>query len=443
MRYIDLMGGQKPHLLIKTVNNLGAETVVEYAPSTKFYLQDKLAGKPWITKLPFPVHVVEKVTVTDKWRKTVFSSTYSYHHGYFDGIEREFRGFGRVEQVDSESYGEFASGNAASPYITKDKTLYQPPVKTVTWYHTGAFFDREQILSQFKHEYFSLGTFEENGLPEPDLEAEALSADEWREALRACKGMMLRQEVYELDVDALELGEHRPVKLFSTAYHNCHIRRLQAKGQNQHAVFLVAESEAITYHYELDLTQDKVRPDPRIAHTLNLQFDEYANVLQSVAIVYPRLGKFEDDAKLADGLTDALALINQVQQETHIAYSETRYTENFGTKPADKISALNNHRLRVPCEVLTYELTGIKPKSGLHFTLHELQAFRLSLVHQTSGTSVSDVPYHQIPNRTTPEKRLVEHIRMLFFNENLIDPLPFGEHGRLRIALRNLQTGAD
>ena len=44
MRYIDLMGGQKPHLLVKTVNNLGAETVVTYAPSTKFYLQDKLAG---------------------------------------------------------------------------------------------------------------------------------------------------------------------------------------------------------------------------------------------------------------------------------------------------------------------------------------------------------------------------------------------------------------
>jgi RHS repeat-associated protein len=431
MRYIDLMGGQKPHLLIKTVNNLGTETVVQYAPSTRFYLQDKLDGKPWITKLPFPVHCVEKVTVTDKWRKTIFSSTYSYHHGYFDGIEREFRGFGRVEQVDSESYGEFASGNAASPYITKDKTLYQPPVKTVTWYHTGAFLDREQILSQFKHEYFSLGTFKENGLPQPDLEAEALSAEEWREALRTCKGMMLRQEVYELDVDALELGEHRPVKLFSTAYHNCHIRRLQAKGQNQHAVFLVAESEAITYHYELDLTQDKLNPDPRIAHTLNLQFDEYANVLQSVAVVYPRLGKFEDDAKLADGLTDALALISQVQQETHIAYSETRYTEDFGNKPADTLAALDNHRLRVPCEVLTYELTGIKPKSGLHFTLHELQAFRLSLVHQKSGTLVPDIAYHQIPKRTTPEKRLVEHIRMLFFNENLVDPLPFGEHGRL------------
>ena len=66
MRYLDLMGGQKPHLLIKEVNNLGAETHVQYAPSTKFYLADKLAGKPWITRLPFPVHVVERVETFDR-----------------------------------------------------------------------------------------------------------------------------------------------------------------------------------------------------------------------------------------------------------------------------------------------------------------------------------------------------------------------------------------
>ena len=66
MRYVDLMGGQKPHLLIKTVNNLGAETLVHYAPSTKFYLQDKLEGRPWITRLSFPVHVVERVETRDR-----------------------------------------------------------------------------------------------------------------------------------------------------------------------------------------------------------------------------------------------------------------------------------------------------------------------------------------------------------------------------------------
>ena len=50
---------------------------------------------------------------------------------------------------------------------------------------------------------------QENALPEPDLDAEDSSAEEWREALRACKGMTLRQEVYELDVDALDRGEQQ------------------------------------------------------------------------------------------------------------------------------------------------------------------------------------------------------------------------------------------
>ena len=43
MRYVNLVGERKPHLLIRTINNLGAETRVEYAPSTRFYLQDRRA----------------------------------------------------------------------------------------------------------------------------------------------------------------------------------------------------------------------------------------------------------------------------------------------------------------------------------------------------------------------------------------------------------------
>jgi hypothetical protein len=102
MRYIDLMGGQKPHLLIKSTNNLGAETRVKYAASTKFYLADKLRGKPWITKIPFPVHVIERVETYDRISGNRFVTRYAYHHGFFDGVEREFRGFGLVDQLDTE-----------------------------------------------------------------------------------------------------------------------------------------------------------------------------------------------------------------------------------------------------------------------------------------------------------------------------------------------------
>src|SRR5262249_41227445 len=76
-------------------------------------------------------------------------------------------------------------------------------------------------------------------------------------------------------------------------------------------------------------------------------------------------------------------------------------------------------------------------RDNLYFTLNELRQFRLSLVHQTAGETVPEIPYHQLPNRITPEKRLVEHVRMLFFNDDSDDPaalkapLPFGRLGRL------------
>ena len=53
MRYLALME-EKPHLLVGVKNNLGAETTVHYAPSTRFYLDDKRDGKPWVTRSAFP-----------------------------------------------------------------------------------------------------------------------------------------------------------------------------------------------------------------------------------------------------------------------------------------------------------------------------------------------------------------------------------------------------
>ena len=102
MRYADLMGGVKPHLLERVVNNLGAETLVRYVPSTRFYLADRAAGRPWVTRLPFPVQVVERVETYDRISRNRFVARYAYHHGFFDGIDREFRGFGMTEQWDTE-----------------------------------------------------------------------------------------------------------------------------------------------------------------------------------------------------------------------------------------------------------------------------------------------------------------------------------------------------
>jgi RHS repeat-associated protein len=409
VRYIDLVGGVKPHLLISLANQLGAETRISYAPSTKFYLADLRAGAPWITRLPFPVHCVERVTITDRWRGTSLSTSYSYHHGYFDGPERELRGFGRVEQVDVESFGALAAG-ATGPYVTGDGALHQPPVKTITWYDTGAFLDRERIVAQLDREYFrpdvAVG-FREHRLPEPEP-AGLISSDEWREALRARKGRMLRQEVYELDGTALAAtGEHRHVRLFTTAFHSCSVRRLQPRGPNRNAVFLATEDEAITYHYDLDLGPGSPPPDPRIAHTLNLDVDDFGNVRQSIAVGYPRRGTHADPT-LPPGTEAAIA---RVQHERHVAYTERRFT--------NAVDDATGHRTPAACEVMTFELTGIAPARE-YFARDELGALALSDRYPPSAAPAIPVAtreYHELPGRG-PERRIVEHTRTLYLDSS-------------------------
>ena len=103
IRFVDLMG-EKPHLLRRIRNNMGAETVISYSTSTIQYLADKAAGQPWVTKVPFPVHVVAKVETFDHLNRTRFVSRRRYRHGRFDGPEREFCGFAMTEQEDTEQF---------------------------------------------------------------------------------------------------------------------------------------------------------------------------------------------------------------------------------------------------------------------------------------------------------------------------------------------------
>ena len=122
LRYVDLMAAGKPYLLTGVVNNLGAETRISYAPSTRFYLADQAAGRPWVTRLPFPVQVVERVETIDRINRNRFTTRHAYHHGYFDGFEREFRGFGMVEQWDTEELAVLEPRRASSRTWTRPPT---------------------------------------------------------------------------------------------------------------------------------------------------------------------------------------------------------------------------------------------------------------------------------------------------------------------------------
>ncbi|MFE5616105.1 SpvB/TcaC N-terminal domain-containing protein [Streptomyces sp. NPDC056524] len=439
LRYVDLMGGRKPHLLTGFRNNLGARTDIAYTPSTHYYLEDRRAGTPWLTRLPFPVHCVSRITVSDRWRGTVFTTAHSYHHGHFDGVEREFRGFGRVERVDTESFGTFASSQPDGPFTTTDQTLYQPPVKTVTWYDTGADGPATG-LSRYAAEFFAgarAGPFRE---PEPAsrIEPGNLDPEELRQAARARKGLMVRQETYELDPEALESGTHRPVRLLSAQSHGTRVHCLQRRGANRHAVFLVPPGESVSLAYEADLRTSPLSLDPRVSHTLPLRFDARGHVLQSVTAVHPRTGRFEDDT-LDDG---AVGLVREVQGELHLAYTETRFTAEAADADGaeDEGDDVDHHRIPVPCETLVHDVTGVSPRDGPYFGAAELLGLALSSVHQPPDprlTAVPDQPYHLLPAPADgARKRLVEHRRTVFTDDTdpaLERPAPLGTLPRLAL----------
>src|SRR5213078_3926868 len=128
-----------------------------YAPSTKFYLEDNRTANPWITRLRFPVQVVERVETLDRISRNRFVTRYAYHHGFYDGVEREFRGFGMVEQWDTEEIGALKAGGTVPDTSNIDESSYVPPACTKTWFHTGAYTEGERISRRFEDEYYHEG----------------------------------------------------------------------------------------------------------------------------------------------------------------------------------------------------------------------------------------------------------------------------------------------
>lgn len=403
MRYVNLMGSEKPHLLVRTVNNLGAETHVTYAPSTKFYLLDKQAGTPWITKLPFPVHVVERVETRDRISGNRFVTRYSYHHGYFDGEEREFRGFGRVDQLDTEEFAALTADNTLPPGTNSDEASHVPPVRTKTWFHTGLYMGRAHVSDFFarlldlrdRGEYYREPAWHEDDeeaarhlLPDTIL-PEGLTVDEEREACRALKGSMLRQEVYALD------GTDREEHPYSVTEQNFTIRTLQPRGTNRHGVFFTHAREAITYHYERNPA------DPRIQHALTLEVDEFGNVLRQAAIGY---GRRQPDQHLL-----------QDDQEKQTQQLIT-YTENHVT---NAVESNDHYRTPLPSESQTFELTGLAgPAANHRYSLSEMLS---------AGDDAETIPYEAAPTGNVLQRRLIEHVRTRYrpndLGESLGNPL--------------------
>ncbi|GAA4457575.1 SpvB/TcaC N-terminal domain-containing protein [Rurimicrobium arvi] len=327
LRYIDLMGGKKPHLMISYDNGMGKTVELTYKSSTEYYLEDRRNGTPWATKLPFPVHCVDTIATSDAVSQTKYSQSFSYHHGYYDHPEREFRGFGRVDSTDTERA--VAEGDGTDP----GDLLKQDPVLTKSWYHTGAWMELELLTDAFAREYFLPAGWKE--LPAYVNIPAGLSAKEEREAFRALKGSPLRQEVYALDNSVKEQMPYAVSTFFYevSCLQPVYDRPATGNGTYPNGVFLNIQRE------KLSQSSERFTADPRVAHEITLETDEYGNTLQSVQIVYPRV-------TLPTFLPSE---VRTAQAKLHVSYQRNAYTNDITT---DDLM----YRLRAGWHALSCEL---------------------------------------------------------------------------------------
>ncbi|MCK9859533.1 SpvB/TcaC N-terminal domain-containing protein [Paenibacillus sp. ATY16] len=370
--YYDFSGGQKPNLLNRTDNGVGAITEIEYASSVKFYLEDKKAGRRWQTVLPFPVHVVERVLVTEECTGNQLTTRYGYHEGYYDPAEKEFRGFGFVEQWDAE---ERSAGTGAAPVYWR------------RWYHTGSSLNAAALSRRYYDQYYKQDAFA-YAMPDSALDEALTGAD--GETLRQCyvalKGMPLREEVYGLDQPG-GISEH-PYTVHESNYT---VKLIQARRPSAiFASLLVQARESIDYEYERD------PHDPRVRHDLVLAADEFGHVTKEIQIYYPR----RSNAELSLPEQHQLQMLLQVN-----AYiNETAEFRLLGME----------------CESQAYALWGIGQPAAFYFNVTDLQ-FRFK------DSLPPVIPYGTLPTAGLVQAELLSWTRHYYWNLAQTDALPLGQ----------------
>ena len=262
--------GQKPWLLDEINNNMGASTTLFYRSSAQFWLDEKseatAACKPVTGYLPFPVHLLHRTLVLDEITGNRLSGHTEYAHGAWDGREREYRGFARVTQTDTD---ELANGSRGSDLPVP------AALRSISWFATGL----PEIDKLLPAEFWSGDTRAFQYLSprftrfNPDTQRdEVIDPDEeqtyWLH--RALKGALLRQEVYGED------GSGQAGVPYNVSESRPQVRLLSA-----HAV-MVFTGEVREWVYE------RVIDDPQCHQTLLLNSDALGYPLAVLSIAYPR-----------------------------------------------------------------------------------------------------------------------------------------------------------
>ncbi|MFJ2480949.1 SpvB/TcaC N-terminal domain-containing protein [Pseudomonas sp. NPDC087598] len=318
----------KPYLLTVSNNNMGCSASVAYRSSAQEWLDEKqrffkLEALP-VCHLPFPVAVVKKQQQLDEITGNCLTQAFTWREGVYDGQEREFRGFGQLQQTDSES----ASAD--------DDVGFSAPVRVCTWFHTGQTLDRQRDgyfnedeqavpLGNTLFSRYHAGDEIDEPIPPHDADSEY-------QISRALVGSVTRIETYA-DADMDLPGIPTPYTVEELRYL---VREVRPQGQYAAAVLLPLVLEKISYQY------DGFIDDPLCRHDINLRWNDYGLSTHALAVSYAR--------RLTESATPPFSDADEQQwwRDAHDEAQQSFYLSETRAQYINLTSNLQQWRLGLP-----------------------------------------------------------------------------------------------
>jgi RHS repeat-associated protein len=319
-QFLDLTGGLKPYLLERVDNNMGAVTSLRYATSTQFYLADEGSSTSrWKAPLPFAVHVVNRVEVIDEIAQGRLTTEFEYHDGYWDGVEREFRGFGRVQQRDTESFADFRSHATGD----LDERQFSPPLLTMTWFHQGPIGEEFEDWQEpdRSSDYWPEDPPAVGHVESVNAALATLPRRARRDALRTLRGSVLRREVYAIDGTA---RASRPFSVTEFAY-SIREEAPPAAASRSHIFFPHRVAERIT--------QWERGTDPMTGFVFTDDYDTYGQARRTIRLAVPRGRHFRRRA------TGVEPYLGTIMTTTFAQRDDDRYI-------VDRVASSTTHEIR-------------------------------------------------------------------------------------------------
>ena len=324
----DFVNG-KPYLLGTTDNNMGAIHSIRYRSSAQEWLDEKkqllAKNKKTLCRLPFPLPVVKEQTVHDEITDNRLTRHFTYRRAAYDSKEREFRGFGLLEQTDSLESG-------SSPY-----SAHSPPMLSKTWFHSGDTIDPLLPVSDWRDkDAVALKPAIQNTGESwsPDTHKRKAATAHWksrqREMAIALAGSVLREETYARDADA------RSVVPYSVQTYRYQLNELRGRGKHSPcSIVHPVLAETVRLEYE------RIADDPQCRHTLNLQWDQYGFTTHSMEIRYARRKQATDASPFTDEWQQ------QWWRDAHDDQQQFYYVQENRERYIH-LDAGQNHRLGLP-----------------------------------------------------------------------------------------------